>query len=108
MLEQALSRLPWSSADVAFYLAGADPYQKDRLGRLSLTKQGLEARDEKVLSMCRELEIPTVVVMAGGYSENLNDIVDIHSKTTEVACRVFGAEPRLNASLGGQGRASRE
>jgi len=68
-----------------FYLAGADPFEGDRLGRLSLTKQGLRDRDEMVIGRCREQQIPVAIAMAGGYAEDVNDIVDIHANTIRVA-----------------------
>jgi len=79
------NRLPLSGADCVFYLAGADPYVGDRLGRLNLTKQGLAARDRMVLQACRQLQKPTVVVMAGGYAPDLKDVVDIHAATVRLA-----------------------
>jgi acetoin utilization deacetylase AcuC-like enzyme len=68
--------------DIAFYLAGADPWEGDRLGRLSLTKGGLRARDELVLGRLRG--IPTTVVLAGGYAPDVNDTVDINEATLDV------------------------
>jgi acetoin utilization deacetylase AcuC-like enzyme len=67
--------------DIAFYLAGADPWEGDRLGRLALTKAGLRARDELVLRRLRG--IPTVVVLAGGYAPDPNDTVDINEATVD-------------------------
>jgi len=71
--------------DLAIYLAGADPYVGDRLGRLSLTKTGLLARDRYVLGMCRDRRLPVAVVMAGGYARDIQDIVDIHLQTIAAA-----------------------
>ncbi|QDS95532.1 Histone deacetylase-like amidohydrolase [Roseimaritima multifibrata] len=70
--------------DLVIYLAGADPYEKDRLGRLSLSMQGLRRRDEKVIGWCRQHKIPVAVAMAGGYANEVEDIVDIHFQTLEV------------------------
>jgi acetoin utilization deacetylase AcuC-like enzyme len=64
-----------------FYLAGADPFVDDKLGRLSLTKAGLAARDRRVLSAVAEHGLPLVVVMAGGYARNIHDTVDIQFET---------------------------
>ncbi len=72
-------------ADVVFYLAGADPFVGDRLGRLALTKAGLGERDRRVLSWCARRSLPTVVMMAGGYANEVEDIVDIHCGTIEIA-----------------------
>jgi acetoin utilization deacetylase AcuC-like enzyme len=64
--------------DVAFYLAGADPWEGDRLGRLALTKDGLRARDELVLDRLAACGAPVVVVLAGGYAPDVRDTVDIN------------------------------
>ncbi len=76
-------------ADFAFYLAGADPFVGDRLGMLNLTKEGLRRRDQLVIDFCREREIPVAISMAGGYAPELNDIVDIHFATIEIALDRF-------------------
>ena len=67
--------------DIVFYLAGADPFQGDRLGLLSLSKQGLKRRDQHVISNCLSRKIPLAICMAGGYAPNVEDIVDIHFST---------------------------
>ena len=74
-LEAALDA---ADADLAIYLAGADPFEGDRLGRLSVTKAGLAERDRIVLETCRERGIPVAVTMAGGYANEVEDTVDIH------------------------------
>lgn len=77
-VRQALER---AQADVAIYLAGADPFVGDRLGRLALSKEGLAARDRMIFKMCREAGLPVVVAMAGGYGRDVADTVDIHFRT---------------------------
>jgi acetoin utilization deacetylase AcuC-like enzyme len=77
------------SYDLAIYLAGADPFVSDRLGRLSLTKSGLRRRDEVVLDRLNALGIPVAIAMAGGYAPDVNDIVDIHAATISIGKRVF-------------------
>ncbi|HEY6887634.1 MAG TPA: histone deacetylase [Solirubrobacter sp.] len=67
--------------DISFFLAGADPWEGDRLGRLALTKAGLRARDELVLDRLLETGAPVVVVLAGGYAPNVVDTVDINAAT---------------------------
>jgi acetoin utilization deacetylase AcuC-like enzyme len=67
-----------ADADLAIYLAGADPFEGDRLGRLSVTKSGLAERDRIVLQTCRERGIPVAVTMAGGYAREVEDTVDVH------------------------------
>jgi acetoin utilization deacetylase AcuC-like enzyme len=78
-LADALDAVP--GADVAFYLAGADPWEGDRLGRLSLTKAGLAARDALVLDRLLATDAAVVVVLAGGYAPDVTDTVDINLAT---------------------------
>lgn len=89
-LETALSAGPF---DLAFYLAGADPWEGDRLGRLSLTKEGLRERDRHVLE--RLAGIPTCVVLAGGYAEDVDDTVDINLGTLHETIRRFEVRDAL-------------
>ena len=72
-------------ADLVFYLAGADPYEGDRLGRLRLTIDGLRARDRMVLDACRARDLPAVVVMSGGYAPDIDAVVSIHVNTIREA-----------------------
>jgi len=72
-------------ADLALYIAGADPYVGDRLGRLRLTKEGLLTRDRMVLDAARGRAIPVAIVCGGGYCEELESIVDIHAATMLLA-----------------------
>ena len=71
--------------DLMIYLAGADPYEHDRLGRLSLTKPGLLARDNLVFEFAHRTQTPIAVAMAGGYAPSIDDIVDIHAATIAAA-----------------------
>ncbi|MFT4561109.1 MAG: acetoin utilization deacetylase AcuC-like enzyme [Gammaproteobacteria bacterium] len=75
---------------LVIYLAGADPYKEDRLGRLTLSKKGLGARDELLIDRCRRGNVPLAVVMAGGYAPNVDDIVDIHYQTVMLASSYAG------------------
>jgi acetoin utilization deacetylase AcuC-like enzyme len=70
---------------VVFYLAGADPYEGDRLGRLKLTIAGLAERDRLVLERCRTAAVPVVVTMSGGYAHDVDAIIQIHANTIRVA-----------------------
>ena len=74
--------------DLVIYLAGADPYEKDQLGSLRLTKDGLRRRDLIVIGEARRLRLPVAVVLAGGYAVELDDTVDIHLNTVRVARKV--------------------
>jgi acetoin utilization deacetylase AcuC-like enzyme len=68
-LETALvDALARARPEVVFYVAGADPFADDRLGRLALSKEGLARRDAAVVAHCRAAKVPVVVVMAGGYA----------------------------------------
>ena len=81
-LERALER---SEAELAIYLAGADPFEDDRLGRLCVSKEGLAERDRLVLESCHERGIPVAVTMAGGYARKVQDTVEIHLQSTRRA-----------------------
>ncbi len=74
--------------DFAFYLAGADPFAGDRIGRLAVSKAGLAERDRLVFDACRRAGIPFAVTMAGGYGKDVTDTVDIHWQTVERAIAV--------------------
>jgi acetoin utilization deacetylase AcuC-like enzyme len=80
--------------DLVIYVSGADPYHGDRLGRLAMTKGGLLARDQCVYRLCADRQLPVVVSMAGGYADEVEDIVDIHYET--IAQGVL--QPRLGVS----------
>jgi acetoin utilization deacetylase AcuC-like enzyme len=81
-LDGALERaLGAGRPQLAFYLAGADPWEGDRLGRLALTKAGLRLRDDLVLDRLGELGVPICVVLAGGYAPDVRDTVDINAAT---------------------------
>lgn len=81
-LPQALAR---AKADFAIYLAGADPYVGDRLGRLAVSMVGLLERDRLVLEFCRRAGIPIAIVMAGGYAQPIADMVAVHFQTVQLA-----------------------
>jgi acetoin utilization deacetylase AcuC-like enzyme len=81
-LEMALEA---ADADLAIYLAGADPFEGDRLGRISVTKSGLAERDRMVLEACRDRGIPVAVTMAGGYARNVEDTVEVHFQSIKRA-----------------------
>jgi acetoin utilization deacetylase AcuC-like enzyme len=92
-LDNALSSgLRQSAPDLLCYLAGADPYKEDQLGGLSLTIEGLKKRDELVFRVAHARNIPVMVTFAGGYAQNVEDTVTIHSNTVLAAKEVFGGE----------------
>jgi acetoin utilization deacetylase AcuC-like enzyme len=95
-LEGALERvLDLESWDLAIFLAGADPFEGDKLGRLSVTKEGLAARDRMVLEGCRRRGIPVAVTMAGGYAPNIEDTVDVHFRTISYAATTHEREEKV-------------
>jgi len=75
--------------EIVFYLAGADPFAKDKLGRLALSIEGLRERDAYVLRECYHREIPIVTVMSGGYGKDVNDTVEIHCNTIRMVKKIF-------------------
>jgi len=90
-LQLGLARaLELAEAGLAIYLAGADPYAGDRLGRLSLSKAGLAARDRMVFALCRGAGLPVATVMSGGYGRRVEDTVDIHLATVRIAAEMAG------------------
>lgn len=88
LLADALPRvLSESRPDLVVYLAGADAHEGDRLGRLSLTFAGLARRDTMVIDACREVGIPVVVTIAGGYGNPISSSVEVHASTARIAAR---------------------
>lgn len=88
-LAPALTKVLASSGpDIVFYLAGSDPHEEDKLGKMKLTFEGLERRDVMVLETCREIGIPVVVAVAGGYGKDIGDTVKVHVNTARI-CRAF-------------------
>jgi acetoin utilization deacetylase AcuC-like enzyme len=79
--------LQQAQADLAIYIAGADPFVDDRLGRLAMTKEGLAERDRIVFEHCRTFGLPVAVVMGGGYARDVQDVVDIHLQTMRLAAQ---------------------
>ncbi len=71
--------------DLVVYLAGADPFEKDKLGSLKLTKEGLMERGKLIIGEARSRKIPLVVLLAGGYAHDVQDTVDVHLNTIKVA-----------------------
>lgn len=88
-LNDGLARaLPGTAPDLAIYVAGADPYRGDRLGRLAMSKRGLRSRDRIVFEALARRGVPVAVVMAGGYA-GVEDVVDIHAATVAAAIESF-------------------
>ena len=71
--------------DFVIYLAGADPHEDDRLGRLKLSKEGMRLRDEAVLAYALDRKLPLAISMAGGYGKEIGSTVDLHFQTIKTA-----------------------
>ncbi|BEI37288.1 histone deacetylase family protein [Polynucleobacter sp. HIN7] len=84
-VEQALEFLAKHDIEFLIYLAGADPFEGDRLGRLRLTKEGLALRDQRVMAFVGERGISIAIAMAGGYANPIEDTVQIHYQTIQIA-----------------------
>lgn len=86
--EQVPRILDGFKPDFVFYQAGVDPFERDRLGRLKLTLEGLKRRDEFVVTACRDRGLPVVTTMGGGYAKDINDTVEAHCNTVRTALRM--------------------
>lgn len=87
-LETALAQLMARfDPQLIIYLAGADPHEGDRLGRMKLSMAGMAARDTLVFELGRQQRIPIAVTMAGGYGKNIEDTVAVHVQTITLASR---------------------
>lgn len=84
--------------EILFYVGGADPYRDDQLGGLSLTMDGLMARDKDVFEEARKRNIPVVTTFAGGYARRIEDTVQIHVSTILAAREVAQLHPREQAA----------
>ena len=85
-LEAGLDRaLAAARADFAIYVSGADPHERDKLGRLKVSRAGLLARDRMVFDRCGRLGLPVAVVMAGGYNVDVAETVAVHLQTVREA-----------------------
>lgn len=74
--------------ELVLFVAGADPYEKDQIGGLSLTMEGLKKRDELVIGWAKDANIPLCIVLAGGYAFEVNDTVTIHCNTIRTAINI--------------------
>lgn len=98
------SALQRARADLAIYVAGADPYEGDLLGRMRMSKAGLAERDRAVLGLCRESGLPVAAVMAGGYGRNVEDTVAIHLQSVRIAAELAQGWPRADGQVPQKGR----
>ena len=88
-LGQGLARaIGEARPDLVFYLAGVDPVQGDRYGRLALTEEGLEAREELVLSTLRRAGLPAAILLSGGYAASPRRTAELHAHAFRVAVEI--------------------
>lgn len=90
LLRQHIPRLMEEfQPDIVFYQSGVDVLATDRLGKLSLTREGCRERDRVVISQARRLALPLVLVMGGGYSEHYSSIVNAHCETYQLVLELY-------------------
>ncbi|WP_435979177.1 histone deacetylase family protein [Psychrobacter sp. DM4] len=90
VLHDTLPRLIRDVApDMIFYQSAVDVLATDKLGKLGLTQAGCKARDEYVLHQAKAASIPVAIVMGGGYSEDIEDVVEAHCNTFRVAQQIY-------------------
>jgi acetoin utilization deacetylase AcuC-like enzyme len=83
------------SPQLLIFLAGADPYEGDRLGRLSLSMEGMAARDAAVMQAAKQYQLPVAIAMAGGYGHTIEDTVAVHTQTIRIAYDHFQARKSI-------------
>jgi len=86
-LHQGMEILDAFKPDFIIYLAGADPHEGDRLGKLNISKAGMRLRDEYVFQYGADRQIPIAFSMAGGYGKEINTTVDIHLQSIQTALK---------------------
>lgn len=94
-LDEVWRRLVLYPPGLAFYLAGADPHEADRLGRLKLSHAGLAERDRRVLAALAERGIPVALSMAGGYGHDLSTTVAAQINTLNLAAASWAGRQRV-------------
>jgi len=89
-LDASLRRIAreFPSPDLLFYVAGADAFERDRLGRLALSREGFRRRDAAVCAFAAERRLPVLGLLAGGYAERTEDVVGIHADMVEALSRL--------------------
>lgn len=98
-LQQAIETLSQRfSPQLIIYLAGADPHEGDRLGRLKLTLGGLARRDALVFDYALARRLPVAVAMAGGYGRQIEDTVAVHVQTVALAAQYQLRHPLRGAA----------
>jgi acetoin utilization deacetylase AcuC-like enzyme len=90
ILKETLPRLiAQEQPDFIYYLCGVDVLATDKLGKLGMSLEGCAARDEFVLKTCFDKQIPVMCSMGGGYSKDVNIVVDAHANTFRLAQEIY-------------------
>jgi acetoin utilization deacetylase AcuC-like enzyme len=75
--------------EIVYYLAGVDVLERDRFGKFALSPDGAAERDRRVFQACRDLRIPVVSLMSGGYNKDHAVTIQAHARTVQMALEVF-------------------
>ncbi|TBR20251.1 histone deacetylase [bacterium] len=89
ILEEELTAFLARRPELVVYQAGVDVWEGDLLGGLSLTPEGVAARDRLVFRLCRQRGVPVAVTLGGGYAEDLGDVAALHARTLTTGIEVF-------------------
>ncbi len=90
ILKETLPRLIHEvKPDFIFYQSGIDILSTDKLGKLSVSREGCKERDRFVLNTCKRNKIPMAICMGGGYSEKIQDILEAHCNTFRLAQEMY-------------------
>ncbi len=92
VLELALGEVEEFAPKIVFYQSGVDALECDVLGRLSLTHDGLKARDRLVAELCRKMRVPLVITMGGGYGNPIEQTALAHANTFRAVLEIFGVD----------------
>lgn len=99
-VDQALALMLQWDPELILYVAGVDPWEGDALGRLSVTREGMAARDRRVFGAAEGAGIPLAVVMSGGYAPDPRDIAALHAGTVQEALLRWSRARRSQATSG--------
>ncbi len=104
-LDKALDTLDMRfEPGLVFYVAGADPHEGDRLGRLKLSFDGLRVRDNRVFEWCWKRRIPLVMAMGGGYGTDIHATVQVQTSTFAIALAYWQRWRGLAPAMAGTGK----
>jgi acetoin utilization deacetylase AcuC-like enzyme len=88
-LVEVLHRVQSFRPEIIFYQSGVDGLAEDRLGKLSLTQEGLKSRDRRVMQLAREMSVPLVITLGGGYANPIHKTAEAHANTFRIAREIL-------------------